>query len=319
MAATKELTKAPASITSDGIETTTEISHELQATPESQRAIAEIRGAILMARHFPRDEDKAFAKIGKMCKRPAFAEDASYSFPRGGTTVEGPSINLARGLAAAWGNIRYGKRVLRDDGETILIEAFAWDMEANTYVTDQDEFKSLVQRKNKDTKRTEWVTPDERDKRELINRRGAICTRNCLLQVLPKDVVDMAFDDCKETVRKGYSESREDVVRKLITAFSGFAVEPEDLERWLANKRDVDEINIRAISADELAELRGILTSIRDGNSSPSDHFGKPKSQATHEKGSLDPATMKPGDGKTNTGFENAPKGAPAQGSLVDA
>lgn len=315
--ATKELAKPASSVSTDGIETTTEISNELQATPESQRAIAEIRGAILMARHFPRDEDRAVAKVVSMCKRLGFAEEASYSFPRGSTTVEGPSVVLARGIASAWGNIRYGKRVLRDDGETILIEAFAWDVETNTFITDQDEFKSLVQRKRDG--QTKWVTPDERDKRELINRRGAICIRNCLLQVLPKDVVDKAFEDCKRTVKKGVSENREDIIRAIIAAFDEYGVTKEQIEGWIAGLRHVDEVSIRAITEDEVVQLRGILTSIKDGNSSPSDYFGKPKSTATHEKGALDPSTMKAGDGKTNTGFENAPKGAPAQGSLVDA
>lgn len=290
-----------------GLETRTELSHDLQSTPEAARAVAEIRGAILMARHFPRDEDKAIVRINKTCRRFAFAEAAFYAFPRGGTTVQGPSVNLARELGRLWGNVRWGKRVLRDDGESILLEAWAWDVELNSFVSDQDTFKNLVQRKNPKTRRTEWVVPDERDKRELINRRGAICTRNCLLQVLPRDVVDQAFDLCKDRVRKGAKDDYEGVVRNLLTNFSALGIEKEHLEGWLARKRGAEAAPIRSMSEDEVVELRGIYTSLKEGNSNAAEYFTF-GFKAPREKGTLKTENMKPGDPKSNKGFDQAPK-----------
>lgn len=313
MGTTKELTK-PSSVTTDGLETRTE-SREIQSTPESERAIAEIRGAILMARHFPRDTDLAISNINKLCRRMRFADGAFYAFPRGGKEVQGPSVNLARGIAAEWGNIDYGKRIILDDGEEIVIEAYAWDMERNSKVRDQASFKCLIQRKDKKSGETRWVTPDERDKRELVNKHGAIAERNCLLKILPRDVVDQAFDMCRKTVAEGAGVDREEVIRNMMTDFSEIGVSKQQIESWLADKRDDETADIRSAVKEEFVELRGILNSIRDGNSSPSDHFTKTKT-ATHEKGTLDPSQMKAGDGKTNTGFENAPKGT-GQETLV--
>ncbi len=46
-----------------------------------------------------------------------------------------------------------------------------------------DTFRKKIQRKRDG--QTVWVTPDERDLRELTNKRGAILERNCLLKLQP--------------------------------------------------------------------------------------------------------------------------------------
>src|SRR5690625_3214268 len=79
---------------------------EVGAASAVAREEAELKGAIFLAREFPRDEFKAYNQIVKTCARPNFAENALYSFPRGGQTVKGPSVQLAREIARCWGNIR---------------------------------------------------------------------------------------------------------------------------------------------------------------------------------------------------------------------
>lgn len=294
-------------VSETGLVRQTETTAELQTTRDKQQVKAEIEAMIVMARHFPRNVDQAIVNINKLCSRPRFADGAFYQFPRGGTSVEGPSVNLARGIAAEWGNIKYGKRVIRDDGEEVTIEAFAWDMERNSYVTDQASFKSLVQRKIQG--QTKWVKPDERDKRELVNKHGAISERNCLLKILPRDVVDQAFDLCKDTVKNRTGKDREESIRNMLVAFSQYGVEKDQLEWWLADRRDSENAEIRSINADEMVALKGILTSVEDGNSTPSEHF-KPRKTGSglSEKGALDTSKMKAGNGATNAGHDNAPK-----------
>ena len=52
--------------------------------------------------------------------------------PRGGQSVEGPSIRLAETLAQEWGNIQYGIRELSQSNGESTVEAFAWDIQTNT-------------------------------------------------------------------------------------------------------------------------------------------------------------------------------------------
>ena len=72
---------------------------------EASRAIAEAQGKLVIAKRFPRNEITAYAKAMEACQRPTMAAKAFYSFPRGGQTVEGPTIRFAEELARCWGNI----------------------------------------------------------------------------------------------------------------------------------------------------------------------------------------------------------------------
>ena len=72
------------------------------------RQAQEVQAAMVIAKKFPRDEYEATEKIKRTCQRSTLAEQAIYSYPRGGQNVSGPSIRLAEALAQNWGNIDYG-------------------------------------------------------------------------------------------------------------------------------------------------------------------------------------------------------------------
>ena len=65
----------------------------------STQALAEVQAAMVVAKRFPRDETAAYSAIMTACKRPSLAEQAMYSYPRGGQKVTGPSIRLAETMA----------------------------------------------------------------------------------------------------------------------------------------------------------------------------------------------------------------------------
>lgn len=233
------------------------------------REQSEIQSAIISAKRFPRSEEKAFAQIIKAFKRPSLARCAQYSFPRGGATVRGPSIDTARELARLWGNIKHGLRIVGVDDIYVHIKGYAIDLENNASIEAEDKFKKLVQRKRGGN--TQWVAPDERDLRELINRRGAILVRNCILQLIAPDIVDAALEQADATLRQVSSgeleQSREDTIRSLVLIFDGMGVSVEMLEQRLKHE-------LSLITVSELTELRTIYKSLRDGNSRREDHFG---------------------------------------------
>jgi len=115
---------------------------------ESSRAIAEVQGQVVMAKKFPRDPIKSMDRILNECRRATLAEQAEYSFPRGGTMVTGPSIRLAETIARNWGNLSFGTVEVDRRGDESSMLAYAWDLETN--VMARQEFKVRHVRDTKD-------------------------------------------------------------------------------------------------------------------------------------------------------------------------
>ena len=247
-------------------------------------ARAELEAMCAMAMRLPRDENRALASMVSAAQRPLFAEAATYSFPRGkkqnadgqwvDNYVTGPSVNLARPVATYWGHIRFGFRIVDDDDDHCGLEGFAHDMQTGTFTTAPARFKKLVQRKvgKGENRKTEWVRPDERDLRELVNKQGAILVRNCVLAIVPPDIVDRVLQECDKTLHDVESgklkQSREDVVRNMVLGWADFGVGVDELEAHLGHA-------LAQITPDELVRLRGMYRSIRDGNTKVADHFAR--------------------------------------------
>jgi len=220
-----------------------------------------IEAAVILSRRFPRNEESAYAGIIKACKRPKFAKEASYSFPRGGTEIKGPSIYLARECARCWGNIRYGTEIVHMTDNVVKVRAWAWDVETNTHVSAEDEFKKLIQRK------TGWVIPDERDLRELVNKHSAITLRNCLLKLFPQDYIEDALKQATQTSIGEATQSPDQMIKGIIVAFQNLNVSVEELDGYLGHA-------LGSATPEELVELQQIGKSIKDGNSRKGEYFG---------------------------------------------
>lgn len=233
------------------------------------REEAEMKTAIVLARSNPRNEHAAFAKIMGSCGRISFADGALYSFPRGNQQVTGPNIQMARELARCWGNMRFGLRIVTEDANQVHIKGYAYDLESNNYIEAEDKFAKKIQRKQRDGS-SAWVTPDERDLRELINRRGAICVRNAILQLMPPDIVDDAVAKVQETMRKAANgeleRDRPATIKKMVMSFAEVHVTAEMIAAKLGHPIDI-------INDAEFADLRTVYASIRDGNSRREEHF----------------------------------------------
>ena len=161
------------------------------------RQAQEVQAAMVIAKKFPRDEFLAIEKIKRSCQRQTLAEQAIYSYPRGGQNVSGPSIRLAEAMAQTWGNIDYGVIELNQNNGSSEMMAYAWDLETNTRVT-----KIFAVEHKRDTKKGAYKLEDSRDIYEATANFGARRMRACILGVIPGDVVDMAVTECKKTQMK---------------------------------------------------------------------------------------------------------------------
>lgn len=228
---------------------------------EASRAIAEAQGKLVIAKRFPRDEVQAYSKMMEACRRPAMAEKAFYSFPRGGQTVEGPTIRFAEELARCWGNIDYGIKELSQDEGKSEMQAYAWDLETNAQSVQN--FTNPHQREQ--GKRMVALT----SQRDIYENNANMATRRLrsrILAILPSWFVDSAIAECKRTLAGNNEIPLTDRVKKMVVAFSRLGVTQEQLEHRL--KRRID-----TMSAEDFVEYTGIYNAIKNGESKASAWF----------------------------------------------
>ena len=228
---------------------------------EASRAIAEAQGKLVIAKRFPRDEVEAYAKAMEACQRPTMAAKAFYSFPRGGQTVEGPTIRFAEELARCWGNIDYGIKELSQDAGKSEMQAYAWDLETNA----QSVQNFTNPRQREQGKKMVKLT----SQRDIYENNANMATRRLrsrILAILPSWFVEDAIEECKKTLAGRNDTPLIDRVKKMVVAFAKIGVTQEQIEKRL--KKKIDTMN-----AEDFVEYTGIYNAIKQGESKIADWF----------------------------------------------
>ena len=238
---------------------------------EASRAIAEAQGKLVIAKRFPRDEVQSYAKAMEACQRPTMAAKAFYSFPRGGQTVEGPTIRFAEELARCWGNIDYGiKELSQDDGKSEM-QAYAWDLETNAQSVQN--FTNPHKREKTD-KRTKTVIMETlTGQRDIYENNANMATRRLrsrILAILPAWFVEDAIAECKKTLAGQNDTPLIDRVKKMVVQFAKLGVTQEMIEKRLKRKIDT-------MTSDDFVEYVGIYNAIKGGESKIADWFDAQK------------------------------------------
>ena len=228
---------------------------------EASRAIAEAQGKLVIAKRFPRDEIAAYNRVAQACQRKGIAEKAFYSYSRGGSVVNGPTIRFAEEIARCWGNIDYGIKELSQDNGKSEMQAYAWDLETNAQSV-QNFTNPHIREVNGKAK----ILTSQRDIYEINANMGARRLRSRILAILPNDLVDMAIAECRKTLAGNNDEPLIDRVKKMIVAFSKIGVTQEQIEHRL--KRKVD-----TMTADDFVDFTGIYNAIKNKESKISEWF----------------------------------------------
>lgn len=229
---------------------------------EEARAIAQVQGAMAIAKRFPRDENLAMAKIMRTCKVIEFAEEAEYGYKRGNTTVTGASIRLLEVCAQSWGNIEFSVAELaRGDGESLAM-TYAVELESNTWARRQ----FVVPHRRDKSDGGKDLTSD-RDIYEIVANMGSRRVRACLEQVIPKYVVDAALEECRKTKRERDAKTPlAERVKQIIASFAERNVTLPQLMKWL--KRPLTEMK-----EIEYQQLKAIYQGIKNGLTTVDEHF----------------------------------------------
>lgn len=269
---------------------------------EQQRAKSEIEASLQIAAMRPRDQREAMDRIITSCQRPGLAAKAKYRYSKGGTDIEGVTIDLMEVVAQNWGNLDFGFRELArfpgtggGPGESV-VEAFCWDLESNV----KRKVQFTVPHAER-TKKGVRVITDPRDIYEWVANQAQRRVRTCLENIIPRDIYEAAGEECEKTMRANVGNIGE-AVAKLVPAFSQFGVTKEMLEARLQRRLDT-------ISAAQVVYLRQIWTGMRDGISHPEDWFDMTLGQEKTEEGKA--SAVEAAKEKMRQKAEATPKTAP--------
>lgn len=189
------------------------------------------------------------------------AQSCFYRLSRQGKSIEGPSIRLAEIAASAFGNIRFGARIIADDGKQITAQGFCHDLESNVL--------STIEVRRRITNREGLRYSDD-----MVvvtgNAACAIAARNAIFKVVPFALVKPIFTAAKQ-VAIGDITTLAERRTKMLKAFAAYGVE-EKRVCAVVGKRGAEDIGL-----DELGTLIGIYTAIKDGASTVDEAFPAPK------------------------------------------
>jgi len=221
---------------------------------------AEIDTQIATAKAFPRSlkmfHDRA---LSMATLTEDIAASCSYSLPRGGKTLEGPSVRMAEIIVSSFGNIRSGARVIANDGKTITAQGICHDLETNNCVT--VEIKRRITDKYGKTFNDDMQTVTG-------NAACAIAFRNAVFKVVPAALCQDIYDKAKEVAR-GTAETLVKRRDKAIDYFNSIGVKNEQIISVLEIKK------IEDIDLDKLSILTGMKAAIKNGEETVNSLFEK--------------------------------------------
>ena len=223
---------------------------------------AEIDVQVATAHRFPRSlkrfRDEALAMV---TLTESIADECVYALPRDNKTIEGPSARFAEVIASAWGNSRAGARVIDDQGDFVTAQGVFHDLEKNVAIT--YEVKRRIVDKN-----------GRRFKPDMIgvtaNAACSIALRNAILKGVPKAFWSDIYEAARKTIMGDY-QTLANRRAAALAAFQKFGVSPDRVFVNLAVRGEED------ITLEHLVTLRGMLTALKEGDSTPEQMFPSPQ------------------------------------------
>lgn len=232
----------------------TETVSEVSASVIYEQDKAQLDVQISTAKAFPRNikrcVDNAIALV-TMDKETA--ETCTYSVPRGGKAITGPSTHLAKILFQVWGNMRVASKIVQIDDKHTTSESVAFDLE-NNVAWKAEVKRSIVGKHGRFNDDMITVTG---------NAANSISSRNAIFAVIPKSVVNKVYNAAKQTITGDISDKnkliakRKEVVEGLMNTCN------VKLEQVLSV---VGKASLDFITPDDIVVLVGVGTAIKLGD-----------------------------------------------------
>jgi len=257
---------------------------------------SEIDQQIATAHKFPRSlkrfRDEAMAMV---TLDESIAQECIYALPRDGKTIEGPSARFAEIIVSAWGNSRSGARVVDDRGEFVTAQGVFHDLERNVAITYE------VQRR---------ITgkSGKRYSADMIgvtaNAACSIALRNAILKGVPKAFWASMYDAARHTIM-GDIKTLANRRAAALVEFQRFGIS----DKQIFGKLEV--AGVEDISLDHLVILRGLLTAIKEGDTTPEEAFAHSRGVVEMPRSKSNPQPPADAPADTGTPHENKPAEPP--------
>lgn len=287
-----------------------EKSAELAAIAVAAAAKADVESAYIMAMHRPRNEENARIKINNICKNVGFASKAKYRKPVGKIKnergqwvqnyVTGPSIRFAEEMLRLWGNIKSQQAAIYEDEHKRVVRIVMIDLETNASYSKEITIAKHVERKNaygrevigeRINTKNEVVFIVKATEDEILNKEAALASkviRNNGLRLIPEHIIEETMMTVDSTLKEGISQDPDAAKRQIADAFASLGVMPSDLGKYFNQP-------LSSISPAQVAELRDIYNTIKDGQATWVDYVGGENKKGEGVKqGTLD--DLIPGD-----------------------
>lgn len=240
-----------------------------QVLPPIQDAItsltrAEIDSQIATAKQYPRVLSKVkrdmleFASLDQET-----AEACFYSLPRGGKTIQGPSVRLAEIAVSCYGNLRAGVRIIdavsTGDSPHVVLQAVCHDLEKNVAV-------QIEKRRRIVGKKSKGGQIDEDDINLAANAGSAIAFRDAVFKVIPGALIKPVYEHAKQ-VAIGDAKTLVERRERAVASFGKMGVPPAKVCAHLGKK------TVEDISLEDLETLFGLHTAIKDGHTTIDEAF----------------------------------------------
>lgn len=216
---------------------------------------------IATAKAYPRNVRRATENaIAIVTLDAETASTCTYSLPRGGKPITGPTVHLAKILAQNWGNLRCEAKVVEIGTKQITSQAVAFDLENNLAIKVEVK-RSIMSKTGRFNDDMITVTG---------NAANAIALRNAILSVIPKAIVDKVYNEAKHTITGDLSDSTK-LIAKRKKVMDGFIQTYGITEKEVLNA--IGKVAIEHITQDDLVVLIGIGQAIKDGDTTIDEAF----------------------------------------------
>jgi len=234
---------------------------------------AEYDTQIVTAKKYPRNlkkvRDNCIA-IATMDKETA--SSCGYTLPRGGKSISGPSIHLARIIIQQYGNVRAEAKVKQITDKQIISEAICFDLETN-YACKIEVRRSIVDKQGK------------RFNDDMItvtgNAANAIAFRNAVFNVVPKAIYDSVYGSAVRMITGDLSDN-DKLIKERKRMVSHFVNTYSITEEQLLNSMGLRSVN--QIKAEQIMHMQGMLQALKDGDSTPEEMFKLEKTPEEKKK-----------------------------------
>lgn len=223
---------------------------------------------IMTARAFPRNLKQCMENILDLATMDQeIAASCYYTLPRAGNKITGPSIRLAEICASFWGNMQAGSRIVSNDGKAVVVEGWCWDLQSNLKIS-SEVTKSIRDKTGKVYSSDMQAT--------TCAAASAIALRNAIFKIVPQVFIEKAYKKAMDIAVNGGggAQAFEKNRRGAFEGLKRFGIPVETVLSYY--KRT----SIDLITEDDLKEIIGIGTSIKDGYLKAEDAFVIPETRS---------------------------------------